>query len=151
LFEQFHQLVPAVPLDGGLFFRAQAFFELLDQPVDRDVFAGGQGGLDTAVVGAEGRVVAVVQRLVFYQRGAGQVIEAVERRRHDVVAQGVEQGQVFLDRDRQLVGAQVVEEIGQHGGRGVGGQRRALPRVMAARRSSSCTSCSFLSSAPAII
>src|SRR3546814_13532135 len=41
---------------------------------------------------------------------------SVQRGRHDVMAQGVEQGQVFVDRYRQLVGAQMVEKVSQHGG-----------------------------------
>ncbi len=133
------------------------FFELLDEPVQRNFLAWGQGGRDALVVGAESLVVAVVERLVLDQRGARQEVELVQRGRHEILAQGVHQGQVFLDRDGQLVRPEMVEEVDQHlrlpvvaGGTLLADQRRWPPRVMAARRSSRCTSCSFLSSAPAI-
>ena len=73
--------VPAVLLDGGLFFWRQALLELLDEPVQRDVLARRQRGLDALVVGAEGLVVAVVERFVLDQRGARQEVEVVQRGR----------------------------------------------------------------------
>ncbi len=58
--------------------------------------------------------------LVLDQDGAREEVEIVQRRRPRTWAdhtglQGFEQGQEFLDRDRQLGRAQGVEEVDQHG------------------------------------
>jgi len=115
LLEKLHQLFPAVFLDGGLFFGGEVLLELLDQPVQGDVLLFGISGLQASIEFPEGLVVAVEQCFVLDQGHARKVIEIIQRGRHQPRLQRAEQGQVFLHRDRQLAGPQMVEEINQHG------------------------------------
>ncbi len=120
--ERFHQLVPAHLLDGGLLLGRQLFLEHLAQPVGGDFLGEVGQHLDALEVGGEGAVELVEVLLVLDQRGAGQVIEVVDRagvglaRADHVGLQRLQQRQELLDRDRQLGGAQGIEEIDEHGG-----------------------------------
>src|SRR3546814_14226551 len=53
--------------------------------------------LDTLEIRGERAVEAIVLRLVFYQRGARQVVEIVERKDRDVPGQRFEQHQEFAE------------------------------------------------------
>src|SRR5690625_2984524 len=115
-FEKFHQLVPAVLFNGGLFVGRQVFLKFLDQPVQGDfrTHVGGKPALELFVEFTEGLVVTVVKGFVLDQRHARQMIEVGQCGRHDRSTQRAKQGQVFLDGHWQAVRPQMVEEICQH-------------------------------------
>ena len=115
LLQRLHQLVPAHLLDRRLLFGREFELERLAQPLERDVLAEVGEQLHALEVGRERAVELVEVRLVLDQRGARQVVELVDRRADDAGLDGVEQGQVLLDRDLQLGRAQRVEEVDQHG------------------------------------
>ena len=123
LFETFlqrlHQLVPAHLLDRGLFFGAEFEFERLAQPLQRHVLREVGQQLDAFEVRREGAVELVEMRFVLDQRGAGQVVELVDRGADDAGLHRFEQRQVLLDRDLQFGRAQGVEEVDQHDGRSI--------------------------------
>ena len=119
--ERFHELVPAHLLDLGLFLGGELALQRLAQPVERHFLGEVGQHLDTLEVGGEGAVELVVVLLVLHQRGAREVVEIVEAEgavgvgTDDIGLQRFKQGQVFLDRYRQLRRTQGVEEVDQHG------------------------------------
>ena len=135
--EQFHQLVPAVFLDGGLFFGRKMLLELFDQPVQGYFLVVGHGSFQLTVELAKCLVVAVEQRFVFYQCHARQMVEVVDAGCHHPSLQGTEQCQVFLHGNRQFAGTQVIEEIKQHGA--VPADKADGPELPAIHRVSGCT------------
>ena len=114
LLERLHQLVPAHLLDLGFVLGAELELEVLAQPVQRHFFGEVDQHLDALEVGAESTVELVIQGLVLDQRGARQVVELVDRTIDHAGFHRFEQGQEFLDRNRQFCRAQGVEKIDQH-------------------------------------
>ena len=120
LLQRLHQFVPAHLLDRRLLFGRKLELELLLQPLQRDVLGEVGEQLDALEVGGKGAIELVELRFVLDQRGARQVIEAVDGRAAAVLVDDAgldrfEQGQVFLDRDLELGGAEGEEEVDQHG------------------------------------
>jgi hypothetical protein len=76
--------------------------------------AGVEYRLDALEVGAEGAVELVEVGFVLDHHQAREEIKLVERRGDDALFQGFEQGQEFLDRDRDLGIAQREKEVDQH-------------------------------------
>ena len=115
----FHQLVEtAQGFDLGFFVVAQVFFGQFGQPVfgqvqcfdhvgNLDVFQPPEGG-------GEGAVEAVQVGFVFYQRGAGQNVEAVDVIGHKAGVDGGQKRQEFAGRCRDAVSAEGFEEAKEH-------------------------------------
>src|SRR5688572_328531 len=137
LAQRLHQLLPAAErLDLLLFLLREGELDLLQQPFQRDLRLYARDGLDPLPELGEGAVELVEIGLVLHQRGARQVIEVVHRRADDPLVHGLEQGEVFLNRDRQLVRLELEEEVDQHR-RAYCSPRRPRPGG-APRRSPAC-------------
>src|SRR3546814_511303 len=112
LLQRFHQLVEAAEgLALGHLLGCQMLLRLQPQPVlgnRAEQLAGDR--LDTLEVRGERAVEAIVLRLVFYQRGARQVVEIVERKDRDVPGQRFEQHQEFAETGFHASGADGEEE-----------------------------------------
>ncbi len=123
LLQRLHELVPAHLLDGGFLLGREFALQDLAQPVGGHLLAEVGHHLDALEVGAERAVELVEVLLVLDQDGAREVVEVVDApavfglRADDARLQRLQQGEVFLDRHRQLAGAQRVEEVDQHGAR----------------------------------
>jgi hypothetical protein len=108
LLQRLHQLVPAHLLDLGLLLGAEFELQVLAQPLQRHFLGEVGQHLHALEIGAEGPVELVEVGFVLDQRGAGQVVELVDRgvdhARYSFTA--FQQGEEFLDRDRQLGRAQ---------------------------------------------
>jgi hypothetical protein len=115
LAQPLHELVESAHrLDRGLLLGSELALELALEPLQRHVDVYARDVLDALEVRAEGLVELVEVALVLDEGGARQVVELVDRVRDHVLLERLEQGQVFLDRDRQLRLTQVEEEFDQH-------------------------------------
>src|SRR5690554_4454027 len=116
LAEHLHEFVPAVFLQRRLLFWGQLLLKLLYQPFQRDLLALWIHGGYLTVEGGKGAVIAVKKAFILNQRHAGQMVEVLDGGLHNVGAQGLQQGQVFLHGYRQATFSQMIEEIEQHAG-----------------------------------
>jgi hypothetical protein len=117
LLQRLHQLVPAAHgFDELLFFLGQEFFRQCAQPLVRDLrdFVRVER-FESFEHMREDAVELVEIALVLHQRGARQVIELVDFHIDDVVRQRIHQRQIFLQRHRYARGAELVEELEEHG------------------------------------
>ncbi len=116
LFQLLHDLVPtAKRLDPGLVFVAQVEFGDAAQPFLRDFGDAGVGQRFEALEDmAEDLIEAVEVALVLHERRAREVVEIFDAAIGDAGAHGVEQRQVFLERDGELRVAKLGEEGREH-------------------------------------
>jgi hypothetical protein len=115
LLERLHQLVEATErLDPALVLVGEQPLELLAQPFLRNLGADVEDRLDALEVRREREVEAVELRLVLHERRSCEVVEVVERQRHDARFQRFEQRQELARRNRQPSRFEMKEEVDQH-------------------------------------
>ena len=118
LLQSLHQLLEAAHgFDLGHLLGGEEFLAHLLEP-----FLGKVGHVDG--VGqrvealedmGEDAVELVDVALVLHQGGAGEVVEFLDLHGDDLLVHRLHEGQVFLQRDRDLGGAEFIEEIQEHG------------------------------------
>ncbi len=119
LFQRLHQLVEtAERLDQLLFLVGQVLFGELAQPFLRQ-----RHRIDAALAGdrldaledmREHLVEPVDMALVLHQRGAGEIVEALDVIGDEIGLQPLEQRQIFAQRDGNLGGFQFEKERNEH-------------------------------------
>ena len=116
LLQLLHQLLEAAHrLDERLVLLAELKLGLATEPLLRDLAVQRvEELLHSLEVGAEALVEAVEVPLVLHERRAREVIEVVHAQHGDPALERLEQGQVLVDRDRDVVPAEPEEEVDQH-------------------------------------
>ena len=117
LAQRLHELVPAHRLDLLLLFLGEVFFGELLQPFGGNVrlLHGVEQAFQPLEHGAEHAVELVEVALVLHQRGAGQIVEILDRLIGEVGVERLHQRQIFAQGHRDLRVAQRCEELQEHG------------------------------------